>query len=150
MQGIENQVEEHCGEGKDYRLDIIIPSKNLIVEVKKYIDKDNVWKGVSQLKTYAEEKKIPHKVLIGLPPQESKREQAEKLINSFTKWDLKIHMLDLDKEDLDLDKIFNLNQKDRGDFINSIVRFLSEFFKTIDAYVEAAIDTNMKLNYQGA
>jgi len=59
-------------------------------------------------------------------------------------------MLDLDKEDLDLDKIFNLNQKDRGDFINSIVRFLSEFFKTIDAYVEAAIDTNMKLNYQGA
>jgi Topoisomerase C-terminal repeat len=146
LRGISNEVEMPCDEDGYYRLDIIIPSKNTVVEIKKIIDKDNLWKGISQLNTYAAKTKMTNKILLGLPPKElEKRKQVTELIDSCTAWDLKICLLEICKEDLGLDEIFKLNLENSSNLFVSISRLSERIFEIIYAYIETFADTTDKL-----
>jgi DNA (cytosine-5)-methyltransferase 1 len=127
IKGITNETEVVCGKYLSDRLDIIIRSENTVVEVKKIINKESLRKGVSQLNTYAKNTGMTRKILIGLPDirESEKLAEIKELIDNYINntLNLEIHMLDLEQQDLNLDKIFNQ-------------RNLSNLSKNILTYVE--------------
>jgi hypothetical protein len=143
LQGVKNEMEVRHG---DSRIDIHIIDRKTVVEVKKIIDRQSFRTGVTQLTTYAKRMNVTHKILVGLPCEEMReRKQIEEWIKIHNDWELKVHLLDLGMEDLDLDRIFQIGQENPMALVSKISRFAEKVFEIISVYLKTNAETTKKL-----
>ena len=143
LKGIDNKMESHLGKS---RMDIYIPGKKMVVEVKKIIDVSSLDKGVTQVTRYAKRKGIAHKILIGLPCKDQhKREEMDEWIKLLSDRFLEIHLLNVNLDDLDLDRIFQLDRETPTTFIEKISRFAERIAEIISTYFDANVKTTKQL-----
>ena len=98
----------------------------------------------SNLHTY---RLLAHKILIGLPCKEEwKREEIKEWIKLLSDPFLKIHLLDLNLEDLNLDSIFQLDRQDTNTFTTGLLKFVERIYDILVIAWETNVDLFEKLS----
>ena len=75
----------------------------------------------------------------------NEKEQIEEWIKLLGDRFLKIHLLDLTREDLDLDRVFQIPYESPITLASRIVRFSERVFEIISIYLETNAQTTKKI-----
>jgi hypothetical protein len=149
-QGIANKLEYACGNNRENYVDIFLPELSTVIEVKKIINKDSIWRGKSQLDTYARECGARYKLLIGfLPDKIEERNRIYNLIEIEEKWNFKIKMLEPDELNLGLDNIFRSEHIDESDLESIVKNVYRRIIEIIYAYIESMRNTTREVMVTG-